>query len=131
MRWAREHYMFTGDKPLAREMLRYLERNFRGIEQQPRRFAVDEDQGLLMCTWPRGGRPKVPTLYSDEVWMGIEYEVAALLLFEGEVEPALRIVEAVRRRYDGRKPSGRPPRPNKERNNEKSPGKRRGRQRRR
>jgi hypothetical protein len=56
-----------------------------------------------MCTWPRGGRPKVPTLYSDEVWTGIEYEVAALLLFEGEVGPALRLVEAVRRRYDGRK----------------------------
>jgi uncharacterized protein (DUF608 family) len=88
----------------ARSIVRHnFRRHFRGVKQWPRQFAVPEDQGLLMCTWPRGGRPKVPTLYSDEVWTGIEYEVAALLLFEGEVGPALRLVEAVRRRYDGRK----------------------------
>jgi hypothetical protein len=76
---------------------------FAGHRQQPRAFVTDEDQGLLNCTWPRGGRPDVPTQYSDEVWTGIEYEVAALLLQEGEAEHALRIVEAVRARYDGRK----------------------------
>jgi hypothetical protein len=43
----------------------------------------------------------VPTLYSDEVWTGIEYEVAGLLLFEGFVEEALRVVQAVRKRQDG------------------------------
>ncbi|MBI1801011.1 MAG: glucosylceramidase, partial [Chloroflexi bacterium] len=40
---------------------------------------------------------------SDEVWTGIEYEVAALLLYEGAIDPALRIVAATRARYDGRK----------------------------
>jgi uncharacterized protein (DUF608 family) len=77
--------------------------SFEGHCQQPRAFATDEDQGLVVCTWPRGERPAVPTQYSDEVWTGLEYEVAALLLQEGESERALRIVEAVRARYDGRK----------------------------
>jgi hypothetical protein len=47
----------------------------------------------------------VPTLYSDEVWTGIEYEVAGLLLYEGMVEEALKIVRGVRARYDGRERS--------------------------
>ncbi|MBI5879321.1 MAG: hypothetical protein HZB53_16865 [Chloroflexi bacterium] len=77
--------------------------NFRGHVQTPRAFVSDDDQGLLLCTWPRGGRPAVPTLYSDEVWSGIEYAVAALLLHESETDAAVRIVEAVRARYDGRR----------------------------
>jgi len=77
--------------------------DFHGHPQQPRAFVTDDDQGLLVCTWPHGGRPQVPTLYSDEVWTGLEYEVAGLLLYEGEMEPALRILEATRARYDGRK----------------------------
>lgn len=76
---------------------------FRDVTQKERKFASDDDAGLLICTWPRGGRPEVPTRYSDEVWTGLEYEVAGLLLWEGQVEEALRIVEAVRARYDGTK----------------------------
>jgi non-lysosomal glucosylceramidase len=76
-----------------------------GHSQQPRAFVTDDDQGLLNCTWPRGGRPAVPTPYSDEVWTGIEYEVAALLLYAGEHDSAVRLVEAVRARYNGRKQS--------------------------
>ena len=74
---------------------------FEGHLQRPRAFVCDDEEGLLNCSWPRGGRPEVPTLYSDEVWTGIEYEVAGLLLFEGFIEEALRIVKAVRERQDG------------------------------
>jgi hypothetical protein len=76
--------------------------DFVGIEQTPRIFASEKDKGLLICTWPKGGKPRVPTLYSDEVWTGIEYEVAGLLLYEGMVEDALKIVRGARARYDGR-----------------------------
>ena len=37
----------------------------------------------------------MPTQYSDEVWTGIEYEVAALLLQVGEPDLSLKVVEAV------------------------------------
>ena len=71
--------------------------------QLTRHFANGDDGGLLLCTWPHGGRPDVPTQYSDEVWTGMEYEVAALLLQEGDPDLALKVIAAVRRRYDGRK----------------------------
>ena len=75
--------------------------NFTGHKQQPRVYACDDDPGLLICSWPQGGRPPVPTLYSDEIWTGIEYEVAALCLYEGMREEGLAILRAVRQRYNG------------------------------
>jgi len=65
-------------------------------------FALGNDAGLLLCTWPKGGKPQLPFVYSDEVWTGIEYQVAAHLMFEGEVSKGLDIVRACRNRYDGR-----------------------------
>jgi hypothetical protein len=40
-------------------------------------------------------------VYSDEVWTGIEYQVAAHLIYEGYVEEGLTLVKAVRDRHDG------------------------------
>jgi len=40
-------------------------------------------------------------VYSNEVWTGIEYQVASHLLLIGEKEKALEIVRACRNRYDG------------------------------
>ena len=64
-------------------------------------YAVGHEGGLLLCTWPRGGKPSLPFVYSDEVWTGIEYQVASHLMFEGKVEEGLDIVRTCRRRYDG------------------------------
>ena len=75
--------------------------DFVGFKQEPRAFASEHDKGLLICTWPRGGRPASPTLYSDEVWTGIEYEVAGLLLYEGRADNAMKILRGVRARYNG------------------------------
>lgn len=80
-----------------------FKRNFHSHKQHPRVFVNEDDQGLLVCTWPKGGRPKIPLKYSDEVWSGLEYEVSALLLYEGEVEYAIQLIEAVRNRHDGRR----------------------------
>ena len=44
----------------------------------------------------------MPFVYSNEVWTGIEYQVASHLMFKGEVEKGLDIVKACRDRYDGR-----------------------------
>lgn len=64
-------------------------------------FAMGNEGGLLLCSWPKGGKPKLPFVYSDEVWTGIEYQVAAHLMFEGEVEKGLEIVRTCRDRYSG------------------------------
>lgn len=43
----------------------------------------------------------LPFVYSNEVWTGIEYQVASHLMLQGEVEKGLEIVRACRQRYDG------------------------------
>ncbi|MEQ8743005.1 GH116 family glycosyl hydrolase [Parasphingorhabdus sp.] len=65
-------------------------------------YALGDDGGLLLCTWPHGGKPTIPFTYSNEVWTGIEYQVAAHLALLGEEDDALRIVQTLRKRYDGR-----------------------------
>ena len=72
------------------------------VNPQRSTFALGEDGGLLLCTWPKGGKLKLPFVYSNEVWTGIEYQVAAHLMFEGEVEKGLEIVRTCRDRYNGR-----------------------------
>ena len=64
-------------------------------------YALGDEPGLLLCSWPRGGKPTLPFVYSDEVWTGIEYQVASHLMAEGMLEEGLTIVDAVRSRYDG------------------------------
>ena len=78
-------------------------REFRDHSNAQRTFALNDEQGLVLCTWPRGGRPRLPFVYSDEAWTGVEYEVAALLIYEGMVEEGIEVVRAVRNRYDGYK----------------------------
>jgi hypothetical protein len=64
-------------------------------------FADGDETGLVVCTWPNGGRPTVPLRYCDEVWTGVEYQVAAHCLAEGLDEEASRIVTALQARHDG------------------------------
>ena len=97
-------YLWPADK-VRRAIRSVFHYNFRdsfaGFVQAPRRFAFDNEQGLVICTWPKGGRPAVPLLYSDEVWTGIEYQVAAHLLWEGFVPEGLAVAKAARDRYRG------------------------------
>lgn len=65
-------------------------------------FACGNEGGLLLCTWPKGGQLSLPFVYSNEVWTGIEYQVAGHLMMKGKVDEGLDIVRACRERYDGR-----------------------------
>ncbi len=66
-----------------------------------RTYVLGKEQGLLLCTWQNAERPRLPFPYSDEVWPGIEYQVATTLIYEGYIDEALTIVKAVRDRHDG------------------------------
>jgi non-lysosomal glucosylceramidase len=77
--------------------------DFRDLSNGQRTYALNDEKGLLLCSWPKGGRPPLPFVYSDEVWTGIEYHVASHLMYENEIEAGLALVKAVRDRYDGRK----------------------------
>jgi hypothetical protein len=100
------------DTPLARDHVRQtlqaiFKHNFKtdlsqhANAQRPG-FAMGHEPGLLVCSWPRGGKPTLSLMYSDEVFTGIEYQVASHLIEEGFVKEGLTIVKALRSRYDGR-----------------------------
>ena len=75
--------------------------DFSRHDNTQRTYALNDEVGLLLCTWPRGGRPRVPFPYSHEVWTGVEYQVASHLIVEGLVEEGLTLAKAVRDRHDG------------------------------
>lgn len=88
-------------------VMRYNYRDqFAGFVQAPRRYVRDDEGGLLMCTWPHGGRPDPFIIYADEVWTGIEYATAGLMAAEGLWDEARQIVRTARSRYDGRRRDG-------------------------
>ena len=71
------------------------------VNPQRSTYALGNEGGLLLCSWPKGGMLSLPFVYSNEVWTGIEYQVASHLMFQGEVEKGLDIVRTCRQRYDG------------------------------
>jgi uncharacterized protein (DUF608 family) len=71
------------------------------VNPQRPTYALGTEGGLLLCSWPKGGKLSLPFVYSNEVWTGIEYQVASHLIFHGEVEKGLEIVKQCRQRYDG------------------------------
>lgn len=92
---------------VRRALKAIYDHNFKGdLSEHPncqRVYALNDEAGLLLCTWPDGGRPNLPFPYADEAWTGIEYQVAAHLIYEGWVREGLTIVEAARERHDGRR----------------------------
>lgn len=64
-------------------------------------FACADESGLLLCTWPNGDKPSLPFVYSDELWTGIEYQVASHLMMKGDYASGKMLVQSVRSRYDG------------------------------
>ena len=70
-----------------------------------RAFTVNEEQMLVYGTYPRGGRPERPCFRFFENWTGVEYGAAVLMMQEGRVADGLKIFQAVRDRFDGRKRS--------------------------
>jgi len=72
------------DKRNVRKALRAIVRhNWRAdLSDHPctlRIYAVNDEAGLLIASWPHGGRPGYPFWFADEVWCGIEYQVASHL----------------------------------------------------
>lgn len=66
-------------------------------------YALGDEAGLLLCSWPKRGEPHLPFVYSNEVWTGIEYQVASHLIASGRVTEGCEIVRACRDRYDGKR----------------------------
>ena len=67
-----------------------------------RYFAHAGEPGLLICTWPYDKHPEgAGVRYRDEVWTGMEYQVATGMIFREKLDKAMAMVKAVHSRYDG------------------------------
>ena len=62
-------------------------------------FARPGEPGLLTCTWPKSEHMAEGVRYRDEVWTGIEYQVAGGMIWEGMVDEAMVICDGVQQRY--------------------------------
>lgn len=97
------------DKEQTRTALQSLYRhNFKSSMRNEantwRLYALNDEAGLVICTWPEGiSKPSIPLTYNSETMTGFEYQAASHMIQEGLVEEGLSIVSAIRDRYDGEK----------------------------
>lgn len=65
-------------------------------------FALNDEAGTVICDYPEGAyKPKIPVPYCEESMHGFEYQFAGLLMSEGFIEDGIKVVRAVRDRYQG------------------------------
>ena len=70
------------------------------VHRPERWFAYPGEAGLLTCTWPKGPHlGNNSTRYRNEVWTGIEYQVAGHMAWEGMLLESLAICRAIHERY--------------------------------
>jgi non-lysosomal glucosylceramidase len=63
-------------------------------------FAMPGEAGLFTCTWPKSRHlGPTSTRYRNEIWTGIEYQVAGHMAWEGMLTEALAICRGVHERY--------------------------------
>lgn len=87
-----------------RSIMKYnFKTRMQGHFNNMRAFALNDEQALLMCSYPKGNRPKSPFPYFNEVMTGFEYVASIHMLYEGQVVNGLKSIEIIRNRYDGRK----------------------------
>ncbi len=91
-------------KAALQSLFRYnFRRQFYDHWNTMRTYALADESALLICSWPHGGRPKVPFPYFSEVMTGFEYQAAAHMIYEGLVDEGLAVVDAIRARFDGQR----------------------------
>ena len=68
-----------------------------------RSFGVGNEAGLVMASYPKGELLDFPFPYYTEIMTGFEYSTAIHMIYEGQVENGVKVFEAIRNRFDGKK----------------------------
>lgn len=67
-------------------------------------FSLNDESGSVICDYPDGvNKPKIPIPYCEETMTGFEYSFAGLLFSRDMMEEGVKVVSAVRNRFDGKK----------------------------
>ena len=76
--------------------------SMRGYFNPCRIFAMDDEAGLVICSWPEGvEKPVVPIPYAEESMHGFEYQAASHMILHGLEKEGEQVVASIRARYDG------------------------------
>lgn len=76
----------------------------RELENMWRAFAINDDAGSVICDYPNGVyKPIIPICYCEECMTGMEYAFAGLLISEGFIDEGIKVVTALRNRFDGKR----------------------------
>lgn len=76
--------------------------SLRDVFNPCRLYGLDDEAGTMMFAWPKGRRrPVIPVPYAEETMHGFEYQAASHLIWNGLIEEGVKMVQAVRNRYDG------------------------------
>ncbi len=79
-------------------------RSMRNFANPWRIFCLNDEAGTIMCGYPDHiEKPVIPVPYCEENMTGFEYSFAGLLIAAGKIEDGLKVIKAVRDRYDGKK----------------------------
>lgn len=69
-----------------------------------RNYSINDEAGMVICTWPEGKiKPVIPLPYNGETMDGFQWAAAAHMIMHGMVEEGLTVIKSIRSRYDGRK----------------------------
>ena len=93
-------------KKTLKSIMKYnFKKGFHDHFNHMRSYVLGDESALLMATYPKGRRPVRPFPYYNEVMTGFEYTAAVHMLYEGQVDEGLKVIDAIRARYDGNKRS--------------------------
>ncbi len=70
------------------------------VNHKPERwFASPGEPGLFTCTWPKTEYIAEGVRYKNEIWTGIEYQVAGHMVWEDMIDEAFAICYGIEQRY--------------------------------
>lgn len=89
-------------KQALQSIYRYNYKCMADLANTWRLYSLNDEEGLIICTWPdQETKPTIPLTYNTETMTGFEYQAACHMIQEGLVEEGLKVVAAIRKRYDG------------------------------
>ena len=88
-----------------REMMKHnYKRCMRDFTNPWRVFSLNDEAGSVICDYPDGvNKPKIPIPYCEETMTGFEYAFGGLLCSNAMIDDGIKVVSAVRDRFDGKK----------------------------
>ncbi|MBE6807924.1 MAG: hypothetical protein E7524_00475 [Ruminococcaceae bacterium] len=90
-------------KTALKNLFKYnFRENLREHTNPWRSYALNDEGGTLMCSYPEGTKkPVIPMVYCEECWTGCEYAFAGLLMSEGLIDEGIKVVRTARARFTG------------------------------